>query len=64
MKTKQELLSMLFARLTELEDESSKNYSEAMLTCARTELALLYDILEDDIEEEWWERINQQIDVI
>jgi hypothetical protein len=46
-KTGQELLQMLFAKLAELQDLN--------------EVALLYDILGEDVPEEYWEQIEEVI---
>lgn len=55
MKTKKELLKMLFERLAELE---SKTASGSIKKQLEIELSLLYDILGEDIDEEYWERIE------
>ena len=60
MKTKQELLSMLFARLAELQDGRIKTNNTAAEKF-RIELALLYTVLGDDIPEEYWCQIEEVI---
>ena len=60
MKTKQELLSMLFARLAELQDgRIITNITAAEKL--RIELALLYAVLGDDIPEEYWCQIEEVV---
>ena len=68
MKTKQELLEMLFAKLTELQDLNKKGFvSDTVVQTAQLaqrlqiEVALLYDILGDDVPEEYWEQIEEMI---
>lgn len=61
MKTKQELMSMLLSRLAELEDGRIRHANPDMYVKLQTELALLYDILGEDVDEEYWERIEAQI---
>ena len=64
MKTKQELLKMLFAKLAELQDMKHKPINARTATYAvrlQTELILLYDILGDDVPEEYWEQIDEEI---
>lgn len=58
MKTKQELISMLIARLTEFEDGKIRKSSDDRCILIHTELVLLCDILGNDINEELWERIE------
>ena len=58
MKTVEELRAMLFERLAEIKaGVSTVAYDEHL----RTELALLYDILGEEIEEEFWEEIEANI---
>ena len=68
MKTKQELLHMLFAKLAELQDLNKKGFTTktvwetANLTAKlQAEVALLYDILGEDVPEEYWEQIEEVI---
>lgn len=68
MKTKQELLEMLFAKLAELQDINKQplNNNTVIQTSQlaqrlRIEVALLYDILGDDVPEEYWEQIEEEI---
>ena len=61
MKTKQELMSMLLSRLAELEDGRIRYANPDMYIKLQTELALLYDILGEDVDEEYCERIESQI---
>lgn len=68
MKTKQELLQMLFAKLAELQDLNKKGFitktvwETANLTAKlQAEVALLYDILGEDVPEEYWEQIEEVI---
>lgn len=61
MKTRQELLSMLFARLAELQDGRIKKTNNTAAEKLRIELALLYDILGDDIPEEYWCQIEEVV---
>ena len=59
MKTKQELLEMLYSRLAELQDGRIRQQNPEMYNKLRIELALLYDILGDDVSEEYWEQIEK-----
>ena len=61
MKTKQELLSMLYSRLAELQDGRIKTVNPTMTKRLQTELNLLWDILIDDVPEEYWEQIEEEI---
>ena len=61
MKTKQELLEMLFAKLAELQDGRIKMVSPTVSEILRTELNLLWKILGDDVPEEYWEQIEEEI---
>ena len=60
MKTKKELLSMLFARLAELQDRRIITNITAAEKL-RIELALLYAVLGDDIPEEYWCQIEEVV---
>lgn len=61
MKTKQELLSMLYSRLAELQDGRIKTVNPTVAEILRTELNLLWKILGDDVPEEYWEQIEKEI---
>ena len=61
MKTQNELLSMLYARLAELQDGRIKIQNPEYAEQERIELALLYEILEEDVPEEFWEQIEKEI---
>ena len=64
MKTKQELLQMLFAKLAELQDLSKKpitTQNATLVSRLQAELALLYDILGEEVPEEYWEQIEEVI---
>ena len=61
MKSKEELLSMLYSRLAELQDGRIKINNPKFAEQLRVELALLYDILGDDVPEEFWEQIEKEI---
>lgn len=56
MKSKEEILSMLYATLNELQngvkDKVLKNYLE-------TKLQVLVDILGEEIPEEYWEQLDE-----
>ena len=60
MKTKQKLLSMLFSRLAELKSNVKQN-NQPLAEKLRIELSLLYDILGEDVPEEYWEQIEEEI---
>lgn len=60
MKTKQELLEMLYSRLAELQDGRIKEFNPALAEKISIELALLSDILGDDVPEEYWEQIDRE----
>ena len=61
MKTKQELLEMLFAKLAELQDGRIKTVNPAIAKRLRVELKLLWSILGEDVSEEYWEQIEEEI---
>ena len=68
MKTKQELLEMLFAKLAELQDLNKKGFTtntviqtSQLAQRLQIEVALLYDILGDDVPEEYWDQIEDEI---
>lgn len=62
MKSKQVLLSMLYARLGELQNGRVKKNNPALAEKLRIELALLYDIIDEDVPEEFWDEIEKEID--
>lgn len=53
MKTKQELLEMLFAKLAELQDGRIKTVNPIIAKKLQTELNLLWDILGEDVSDEY-----------
>lgn len=61
MKTKQELLEMLFAKLAELQDGRIKTVNPIIAKKLQTELNLLWDILGEDVSDEYWEQIEEEI---
>lgn len=61
MKTKQELLQMLYSRLAELKSSTVKQDNPSLAEKLRIELALLYDILGEDVPEEYWEQVEEEI---
>lgn len=61
MKTKQEILSMLYSRLAELQDGRIKTVNPAIAKRLRVELKLLWSILGEDVSEEYWEQIEEEI---
>lgn len=61
MKTKKELLQMLFAKLAELQNMIKIGVQPSLLMVLQTEVALLYDILGEDVPEEYWEQIEEVI---
>lgn len=61
MKTKQELLAMLFSRLAELQDGRIKKNNPEYAKQEKIELSLLYDILGDEVPEEYWDQIEEEI---
>ena len=61
MKTKQELLSMLYSKLAELQDGRIKVNNPTFAEQLKIELSLLYDILGDDAPEEFWEQIEKEL---
>ena len=61
MKTQQELLQMLFSRLAELQDGRIKTVNPTTTKRLQTELNLLWDILIEDVPEEYWEQIEEEI---
>lgn len=61
MKTKQELLKMLFSRLAELQYGKIKVDNPEFAKQEAIELSLLYDILGDDVPEDYWASIEAEI---
>ena len=61
MKTKHELLSMLYSKLAELQDGRIKVNNPTFAEQLKIELALLYDILGDDVPVEFWEQIEKEL---
>ena len=61
MKTKQELLQMLYSRLAELQNGKAKQDNPNLAEKLKIELALLYDILGEEVPEEYWEQIEEVI---
>ena len=61
MKSKEELLKMLFERLAELQDGRIKINNPEYAKTEKAELALLYDILGEDVPENYWEQIEKEI---
>lgn len=60
MKTKEQLLRMLFEILAELQSGTTKS-NKCLDASLRTKLELLYEILEDEVPEEYWEQIENEI---
>lgn len=60
MKTKEELLKMLFGILAELQSGTTKA-NPKLDSALRTKLELLYDILGEDAPEEYREQIENEI---
>lgn len=58
MKKKDEILSMLFAKVAELESGQANEKAERML---EIQIGILYDILGDEVPEEWAEKIEEMI---
>lgn len=61
MKTKNELLSMLFCKLAELQDGRIKKNNPACANALKIELSLLYDILGEEVPAEYWRQIEAEI---
>ena len=61
MKTKQQILSMLYSRLAELQDGRIKTVNPTMAKKLQVELNSLWDILGNDVPEEYWEQIEDEI---
>ena len=61
MKTKQKLLQMLYGRLAELQNGKVKQDKPNLAEKLKIELALLYDILGEEVPEEYWEQIEEVI---
>lgn len=58
MKTKQQLLEMLYTTLAELQRGILRGNMKAR---QQSRLELLYDILGEEIPEEYWEQIEKEI---
>jgi len=60
MKTTEELLQMLYSRLTELTDGTIKITNPEYAKQEAIELGLLYDILGEEVKEDYWEMIEKE----
>jgi len=58
MKKKEEILKDLYCTLAELESNTG---GKDLRNYLRIELQILYDILGEDVKEEYWERIEEEI---
>ena len=58
MKTKQELLKILYTTLAELQSGTLKG---EMKSRQQVRLELLYDILGEEVPESYWEQIEKEI---
>lgn len=56
MKSKEEILKDLLATLNELQNGVS---GEILKTYLETKLSILYDILGEDVPEEYWDQIEK-----
>lgn len=61
MKTKEEMMQMLFSKLAELQDLIEEDDESVLIARLQAEVALLYDILGEDVPEEYWEQIEEAI---
>ena len=52
---------MLFERLAELQDGQIKINNPEYAKIEKAELTLLYDILGEDVPEDYWEQIEKEI---
>lgn len=52
---------MLYSKLTELQDGRIKINNPTFAEQLQIELALLYDILGDDVPEEFWRQIEKEL---
>lgn len=62
MKTKEELLKSLFAILAELQKSDIESKNSALPIVLRIKLEILFDILGEDVPEEYWDDIQLEID--
>ena len=60
MKTLEELLSMLFARLAELQDGRIKENNPEYAKQEAIEMGLLSDILGEEVRESYWDIIEKE----
>lgn len=63
MKDKNWMYSKLFATLAELQSGTTKT-NPGLDIQLRHNLELLYDILDDEVPEEYWEQIEKEIDKV
>ncbi len=61
MITKEEMMQMLFSKLAELQDLIEENNESVLTARLQVEVALLYNILGEDVPEEYWEQIEEVI---
>ena len=52
---------MLFVKLSELQNSNIKTIDPEFAKQLKIELSLLYDILGEEIEEEYWKQIEKEI---
>lgn len=64
MKTKEELKSMLFCRLAELQDGRVIKENPKLAVKLNTEMQLLYQILGEEVLESYWEQIEEMDSVV
>lgn len=60
MKSVSEIQKMTYARLAELEDGRIKEENPEYAKTLAIEMGILYDILEEDIKEQYWNRIEEE----
>ena len=61
MKTQEWMYKKLFATLAELQSGTTET-NPGLDKHLRHDLELLYDILDDEVPEEYWEQIEKEID--
>lgn len=52
---------MLFVKLSELQNSNIKTINPELSKQLKIELSLLYDILGEEIDEEYWKQIEKEI---
>lgn len=59
MKKKEEILKDLYATLAELQETNWTEENKGLMEYMKIKLSVLYDILGEEVSEEYWEQIEE-----